>query len=120
VGLVPIAIAINWVPVDPATLHAPRWVLFLCGLAFVAGGALLLAAQGPRLRDFCALVLLVCLGTVAAWSALGSPSHAISGGVPFLPHPVNVTLARGLFGVGALVSFALSISVMRRFFDPNS
>ena len=33
-----VALSLNYIPLDPAKLHAPRWVLTIAGLMFIAGG----------------------------------------------------------------------------------
>ena len=38
-----IALSLNYIPIDPAKLHAPRWLLTIFGLMFIAGGCVPLA-----------------------------------------------------------------------------
>ena len=44
-------IGLGLIPVDPATVHAPMWVLTACGLVFVLGGVAVLASRWPRVKD---------------------------------------------------------------------
>jgi hypothetical protein len=68
-----------------------------------------------RANELMAAMLLLLFGAVGAWVSLFSPSEGFSGGIPFVPYESNVTLARVMFGIGALICFALSIWAFRRF-----
>ena len=113
-GLVPMAVAVRLLPADPAAIHAPRWVLFLCGFAFVTAGIMIIGGTKPWLGDLCAMILFLMLGAVGAWVAMFGTAGAFSGGVPLLPTAWNRVLARFLFGGGALILFALALYTGRR------
>ena len=34
-GALIVGIGCNWIPHDPASVHAPRWVLVTCGMVFI-------------------------------------------------------------------------------------
>ena len=64
--------ALDLIPIDPARLHAPRWVLFAAGLAVTVVGALLaLARRGASQNSprylFLVGVLLSAFTAVALW-----------------------------------------------------
>lgn len=40
-GMAIMFVSFGWIPVDPASVHAPMWVLGLCGLVFFLPGVLL-------------------------------------------------------------------------------
>lgn len=108
------AIACNFVPYNPDDVHAPMWVVFLCGLAFVVSGLMILFGHHPKVNEFLAAILLLSMGSIAAWIAIFAPSVGFSGGIPFLPDVLNVSLARWGFGVGALVLFIWAAYTIRR------
>ena len=100
-------IGLGVVPSDPASGHAPPVVLVACGMAFGLGGVAMVAYHRPRIRSAAGVTIVLVMGIVAAWIALWGRSDAISGGLPFLPHGANVAVARGVFGMSALMCFAL-------------
>jgi len=102
------------VPVDAAAVHAPPWVILLCGASFLLAGTMILARQRSRVVRLCAVLLLLCLGLTGAWVALFGAASAFSGGMPFLAREANVLVARVLFGSGAVVVLALAAHALRR------
>lgn len=113
-GLYPIAIATGLLTVDDASVHAPMWVVFLSGIAFVLTGAMMLVGHDSRINDLFAAMFLLIMGAVGTWIALLGPAEAFSGGIPFLPKEYNVAIARWLFGGGAVIVFALLAHAIRR------
>ena len=114
------ALATELLPADAAMLRAPMWVIFLCGVVFVLGGAMLLVDRNSRLNALCASLLLLVMGVIGAWVALLGPAAGFSGGIAFLPHAYNVTLARWVFGLGALVSFMMLAYALRTLLQPRA
>lgn len=108
------AVALDLVPVDETSLHAPRAVLFLAGLVVLVAGVM--AVRGPESRhnDLLAAVLLLSMAAAGAWVALLAPAGGFSGGIPLLPRGTNVLLARVLFGLGAVTSVLLAVWAFRR------
>ncbi|MEM1055634.1 MAG: hypothetical protein AAGI52_08905 [Bacteroidota bacterium] len=105
-GLFVTAIGLGIVPVDPANVHAPMWVLAVCGLVFVIGGVAVLAHGRPGIQSAAGLTIVLAFGLVGGWVALFGDAAQMSGGIPFLPRALNVALGRGLFGIGAVLCFA--------------
>ncbi|MEM6327406.1 MAG: hypothetical protein AAF791_09840 [Bacteroidota bacterium] len=105
-GLFITGIGLGVVPVDPATVHAPMWVLAVCGIVFVLGGISVIAHDHRGVQTAAGLTIVLALGLVGGWVALFGDSAQMSGGLPFLPRSLNVALGRGLFGFGALICFA--------------
>ena len=101
-------------------LHAPLWVIFLCGVVFLLGGAMLLVDRNSKFNALCASLLLLVMGVIGAWVALLGPAAGFSGGIPFLPQAYNVTLARWVFGLGALVSFMMLVYAIRSLLKPRT
>lgn len=112
-GLVPLAIALDLVPGAADRLHAPRWVAAMAGVVFIIAGCMALLQAKRRLVDALAFVLLFLFGVIGAWVALFSPGGGITGGIPFLSSDVNGTVGRVVFGLGAVLSFAMSLYALR-------
>ena len=103
-----LSIALADLPADLAEAEPERWVVGLSGIAFSTAGLALVGRRWPIVRQLSTSVLLLAMGGVAAWVALFAPSSGISGGIPLLPDVINVGIARGLAGFGALVCFGMA------------
>jgi len=119
-GLYPIAIATELWPVDATAVHVPIWVVFLCGVVFLMGGAMILIDRDSKFNAVCAAILLMGMGAVGAWVTVLGPPAGFSGGMPFLPGEYNVIFARWVFGCGALVSFMISAYAIRALLKPRA
>ncbi|MGB5211347.1 MAG: hypothetical protein WBO47_11095 [Gammaproteobacteria bacterium] len=119
-GIYPLAIAVGLVPADSSAVHAPMWVVFLSGLVFIVGGAMMLVGMESRANDLLACLLLLTIGSIGAWVAIRGPADGFSGGIPFLPRSTNTSIARWLFGLGAAVCLLLSAYAARSVFSPRS
>lgn len=114
IGCYPISMALGVLPVDQAELTAPLWVVAAAGFAFVIAGLMILLANHSRANDLLAGVLCLLFAVMGAWVALFSSSEGFSGGWFFLSYEQNVALGRWVFGIGALLSFAISAYAFRR------
>lgn len=114
-GLFPILMATDVIRFGQSEANAPVWVIVVSGLVFVLAGLMILAGQKSRITAFCAILLCACFGIVGAWVALAAPGDGFSGGVPFAPKAFNIALARWVFGIGSLISFAITIFAFRQF-----
>ena len=66
------------VPIDPAALYAPRWLLIFGGLPFAVAGLFIPfrnTAPIARLRGLVALLIIACLAVIAVWVAFGAGSR---------------------------------------------
>ena len=106
-GVAVLLVAAGVVAVDPTTVHAPRWVLGACGAVFALGGLAVIVPEGSPVGSAAAGTLVLAFGLVGGWVALFGEAEGFSGGLAFVPRAVNVAIARGLFGAGALLCFAL-------------
>lgn len=113
-GLYPLTAALGILPIDPRDVHAPGWVLALCGLVFIVGGLMILLGHRARLNDALAAVFCYSAAAMGAWVALFGPADQITGGLPFLSRAANVALGRAVFGSGAVLSLAIAIYATRR------
>lgn len=114
VGCYPVALGLGFFPVAEAGLNAPPWVVMAAGFAFVIAGFMILLADHSRANDLLAGILLLLFGAIGVWVSLFSSSEGFSGGLPFLSQETNVFLGRCLFGLGALISFAVCAYAFRR------
>lgn len=106
-GLFPIARALHWIPPESGD-DAPDWIIFLCGFIFEISGLMMLVGdKNKRLIDGLAAAFTAVMGATALWVGLLSPSESIGGGIPFIPHELNVLIARCLFSFGALISLLI-------------
>lgn len=113
-GCYPLALSLGFLPVDEAGLHAPLWVVAVAGFVFIIAGFMILLANHSRANDLLAGVLLFLFGIMGAWVSLFSSSEGFSGGLPLVSQETNILLGRWLFGLGALISFALCGYAFRR------
>ena len=107
-GLYPIAFALKLFPTGDTTEYAPMWIIFLCGLAFVIAGTVILVKRHSRINTLLATSILLILGAIGVWVALFSPDEWFLGGFTGLTEAQNIVLARWMFGLGAIASFITS------------
>ena len=77
------------IPVDPASVHAPFWVIGVCGLALIGCGCALLFESHRAVTNLAGLIVVASLMTVAFWVAFNAPPEEIQGGIPFLSAESN-------------------------------
>lgn len=118
-GLLPMVVALGWISVPATSLHAPKWILALCGGIFVVAGIMLVLGSRSRANDFLAGVICLLFGIVGAWIALLGPAEGISGGLPFLSGAANAVIGRWVFGIGALLCFAIATYAFRLAFQSS-
>ncbi len=127
-GLAIVFVGLGWIQVDPAKIHAPGWVIGLCGGMFAVAGVGLLyygvvnglggssrtvpERAGDEFSVVAWLVGLVIAGgmtAVASWIAFGPGERAFSGsigigGVGVGGSAGSGTLGRWVFGIGAVLT----------------
>lgn len=107
-GLLIIAVAADFISVEEAAFHAPRWVVALCGSIFGIAGLMIVVGPESGLNNLMASLLLLAMGLTGGWVAVFGGASGFSGGVPFAPGNVNIALARIMFGAGALLCLWMS------------
>jgi len=115
IGLYAISVALGIIKPDDSAVHAPMWVIAICGVIFLISGIMVLIGQRSRVNSLCAAILCGCFALVGAWASLFPPPEGFSGGIPLLSKSANTIIARCLFGSGAVLSSILSIYALRRF-----
>jgi len=112
VGILLMLVATNVVPSADEKFHAPRWVLFVCGLLFALPRFASLFSR-IRARHLLAAMLFCFAVIFIGCGALGD-AKGFSGGLAFLSHDTNVLWGRSLFiGVGLMLfvgSFACAFA----------
>lgn len=114
------------VPGGRANLHGPLWLALLIGLAFfLAGVAAFIQGMGHAnatgdlpadaplwmraTQYLIGVVLFAAFATLGTWVAFAGEARYFSGGIPFLG-ALNVSIARLMFGFGALVCWLSAIA----------
>jgi hypothetical protein len=110
-------VAAEVVPVDMAD-NTPRWIAGLVGGTFVVAGLMVFLRNYSRALDLMAALLLAAFTLLAAWVAVYG-AEEVSGGVPFLPRDMNVSIGRVMFGMGAVMCFGGFLYAVQRFFDSH-
>ena len=100
---------------DPTKRHAPDLIIALCGSVFVIAGIMILVGRKSRFNDLLAAILCMTFGIIGAWVAIYGASEGFSGGLPLISDAANTRLARGVFGLGSLLCFAISGWAFKRF-----
>lgn len=114
-------VGLDWIRVDPSTIHAPRWVLVVAGLTFAAPGATTLyygvrnalgggasTSEGYPVAGWAAGMLIAAGFTaIAAWIAFGPGERTFSGsvgvgGIGAATSP-SETVGRWVFGFAAVL-----------------
>ncbi len=117
------------IPGGPKNLHAPLWVVFAAGLAFLLAGIAILmhgagvtdnngelptgAPQWLRVFQFLAgVAIFICFGAIASFIAFGPGPREFSSSVAGVEAPVSATIGRIAFGIGAIVIWLCTLAVV--------
>jgi hypothetical protein len=117
-----IGVAAGWIPSDPESLHGPRWVLAVVGLALVACGFAPLASRAGTsswASQIAGLGTLAALTVIANWVAFGSGPRQFSGGfgiggLELSQDSQSEIGGRIVFGIGALMLDAFVVMIISR------
>jgi hypothetical protein len=104
-------IGLQWIPYDPAKIHAPNWVLVVAGLMFISAGFVMLCTtwnRYARLQTLFGLVIRVGLTLICHWVAFGAgerhfTSNTTFNGVKVDSRAVDEGNGRLVFGIGAII-----------------
>lgn len=99
--------------------NTPIWVLAMAGLVFFIAGIMIFLRNYSRALDLFAAIVLASFTLIAAWISVHGSAEGFSGGIPFLPNDMNVSLARIMFGFGALLCFGGFLYALKRFFGSH-
>ena len=109
-------IGLGWGPLELQENEAPGWVVSIAGAIFAFAGVMILIGEKTQYNNLLAGFLIAIMGTVGAWVALFGADENISGGYSFVSAGTNYSFARILFGVGAIICYAISIHAVRLHF----
>ena len=120
-GLAIIALAAGWIPSPPQSIEAPRWIVGLAGVTFLAGGFAPLAARMGAtsiLSQIAGAGVVVPLTLVANWVAFGPGARRFSGGLSLgfvsVTQRSSEMSGRIAFGIGAILLDILIASIVVR------
>lgn len=114
-----ILIGLGVIPVDPAQVHAPYWVLTMAGLVFFFAGAM--ALTKGHLPDgantVLAMLLISMMATICTWVAFGSGERAFSSGGSLGPISTsskggNEQTGRWVFGASAILMWLIVLGIL--------
>ena len=94
----------------------PMWVVGLIGVMFVIAGIMIFLRNHSRALNFFAAMILASFTLIGGWVTFFASPEGFSGGIPFLPHAMNVTLGRVMFGLGSMMCFGGFLYAVKRFF----
>lgn len=125
VGLAIVFVSLGWIPVDPASVHAPMWVLGLAGLIFMLPGLLMcyygirngLAREGTKVVEkpwggpgwFVGAAIISAFGAIGLWVGFGDGPREFSGGVTGSPME-----GRFVFGSMGVLCTLLAVGIWWR------
>lgn len=99
-------------PLEHKNLHAPSTILFLLGIAFLAGGLAIVFRTNERVT-LALVVVPASFLVVGIWIAFFGDPDQFSGRIFLLSRDNNVTLSRLAFGLGAVLVLALLALALR-------
>jgi hypothetical protein len=117
------------IPGGPNNLHAPLWVVFCAGLAFLLAGVAILmhgagytdqngalpagAPQWLRVFQFLlGVTIFAALGAIASFIAFAPGPREFSGSGLGVEAPVSATIGRIAFGIGAIMIWLCTLAVI--------
>jgi len=106
-------VALDVVPVDDASVHAPDWIILLAGGVFLCAGLAILLRDYPLVVAVLGNSIVLSFAVIAAWVAIAGSAEQFSSNIPFLPHDLSVKIARGVFGFSAIVCALILIPGLR-------
>lgn len=115
------------VPGGRANLHGPLWLATLIGFVVILAGVACfiqgigranaageLPADAPfwmrAAQYLIGVALFGAFALLGSWVAIGGDPRQFSGGIPFLSGPLNVSIARIMFGFGALICWLATVA----------
>lgn len=109
------------IPVDPSSVHAPGWVIVLCGVVFALGGVMAWtngAGFSEAWSTGLALVFMLCFAAVFSWVAFGPGERGFSGSGSVGPVSVGggsgETVGRIAFGFGAVLMWVFVAAIFAK------
>ncbi len=101
-----IAVGQGWIPSDPKSFHAPRWVVTACGGIFSAAGLSFLFRHWPSIGAFLAAGILTGFASIGLWVGFGPGVRHFqsSGSLSFLfSEKTSEAMGGWAFGLGGIL-----------------
>ena len=114
-----VGVGAGWIPVDPTAVHAPGWVIVLCGGIFMLAGTMFCTqGLGENVVDGLAFLLVAAFGTVFGWIAFGPGTREFTGSGGTGPVSAGGRAGelpgRIAFGIGAILIGIIAVAVLVR------
>ena len=110
------------IPADPSSVHAPGWVIVLCGVVFAMGGVMACMPNDQSetpLNYVFLLVMMICFASAFSWVAFGPGerefSGSVSGGGVGVGGSVGSIFGRVVFGFGSIMLWAFVAAIFSKF-----
>ena len=113
-GIVIELIAIDVISIDESLVHAPDWIIGLCGLLFLSGGMAFVTSPKTSIATWSAGTLVISMTLISAWVAVYGASEHFSGDLPFISRDSNVIIARIIFGCVSLLGLAIIVAAAKK------
>ena len=113
-GIVIELTVIEVIAIDEDLVHAPDWVIALCGLLFMCGGLAVVVSPKSSIATWSAGTLVIAMTLISAWVAVYGASEHFSGDFPFISQDTNVIIARIIFGCVSLLGLAITVAAARK------
>jgi hypothetical protein len=113
-GIVIELTTIDVISIDENLVHAPDWILGLCGLLFLSGGLAIVASPKSSIATWSAGTLVIFMTLISAWVAVYGASEHFSGDLPLLSRDSNVIIARIIFWCVSLLGLAITTAAIKK------
>jgi hypothetical protein len=113
-GIVIELTVIDVISINENLVHAPDWIIALCGLLLLSSGLAGAASPKSAIATWSAGTLVISMTLISAWVAVYGPSEQFSGDFPIIPRDSNVIIARLIFGCVSLLGLAITVAAARK------
>lgn len=96
--------------------NTPYWVITVAGFVFFFAGVAVLAGTTSKLNDFFAFIITALMGACMAWISLYADESEMTGNMGFLSDLTGVPFGRLMFGLCALMCFAIAAYAFKLFY----
>jgi hypothetical protein len=105
---------IDVISIDENLLHAPDWILGLCGLLFLSGGLAIVASPKSSIATWSAGTFVISMTLISAWVAVYGASEHFSGDLLLLSRDSNVIIGRIIFGCVSLLGLVITVAAIKK------
>jgi hypothetical protein len=105
---------IDVISINENLVHAPDWIIALCGLLFLSSGLAVAASPKSTIATWSAGTLVISMTLISGWVAVYGPSEQFSGDFPIISRDSNVIIARLNFGCVSLLGLTITVAAARK------